>query len=79
MNNIFYVRVKYGHIFFGLKKIQQENKPLIKILTEIIHLKTVKYVYIKERKQIIYIYSYNGNEVLFLKFNFYKKIISFIT
>ena len=43
-NNIF-----YGHFFLD-KKIQQENKPLIKILTEIIHLKTVKYVYIKERK-----------------------------
>ena len=37
-------------IYFLVKKIQQENKPLIKILTEIIHLKTVKYVYIKERK-----------------------------
>ena len=37
-------------IFFFVKRIQYENKPLIKILTEIIHLKTVKYVYIKERK-----------------------------
>ena len=74
-NEIIYFMV----IFFFAKKNQQKNKPLIQILTEIIHLKAVKYVYIKERKQIIYIYSYNGNEVLFLKVNIYKKIISFIT
>ena len=53
-------------IILFVKRIQWKNKPLIKILTEILHLKTVKYVYIKERKEIIYIYSYNGNEVLFL-------------
>jgi hypothetical protein len=32
----------------------------------------------KENRSYIYIYSYNRNEVLFFKGNFYKKIISFM-
>ena len=51
-NEIIYFMV----IFFFDKKNQQKNKPLIQILTEIIHLKTVKYVSLrKENRSYIYI------------------------
>jgi hypothetical protein len=46
-NNIFYVRM----VIWMWKKFQQENKTLIKTLTEIIQFKTVKHALTIQRKE----------------------------